>query len=52
MGFAAIGYLAAALDDEVERYASVAQTALDAFKAFADDVRGGRQIKGAPRPKA
>jgi len=52
MGFAAIGYLAAALDDEVERYASVARTALDAFKAFADDVRGGRQIKGAPRPKA
>jgi len=31
MGFAAIGYLAAALDDEVERYASVARTALDAF---------------------
>ena len=52
MGYAAIGYLAAALDDEVERYASVARTALDAFKAFADDVRGGRQIKGAPRPKA
>jgi 3-methyl-2-oxobutanoate hydroxymethyltransferase len=52
MGFAAIGYLAAALDDGVERYANVAQAALDAFKAFADDVRGGRQIKGAPRPKA
>ena len=52
MGFAAIGYLAAALDDEVERYASVARTALDAFKAFAADVREGRQIKGAPRPKS
>jgi len=52
MGFAAIGYLASALDDGVERYANVAQTALDAFKAFADDVRGGRQIKGAPRPKS
>ena len=25
MGFAAIGYLAAALDDEVDRYANVAQ---------------------------
>jgi 3-methyl-2-oxobutanoate hydroxymethyltransferase len=52
MGFAAIGYLAAALDDDVERYANVARTALDAFKAFADDVRGGRQIKGAPRPRS
>jgi 3-methyl-2-oxobutanoate hydroxymethyltransferase len=51
MGYAAIGYLAAALDDSVERYANVAQTALDAFKALADDVRAGRQIKGAPRPK-
>ena len=51
MGFAAIGYLASALDDDGERYANVAQTALDAFKAFADDVRGARQIKGAARPK-
>ena len=51
MGFAAIGYLASALDDGVERYANVAQTALDAFKAFADDVREGRQIKGAARPR-
>jgi 3-methyl-2-oxobutanoate hydroxymethyltransferase len=50
MGFAAIGYLVSSLDDGVERYANVAQTALDAFKTFADDVRGGRQIKGAPRP--
>ena len=47
MGFAAIGYLAAALDDGVERYANVAQTALDAFKAFAEDVRAARPIKGA-----
>ena len=52
MGFAAIGYLAAALDDDVDRYANVARTALDAFTAFADDVRGGRQIKGAARPKS
>jgi 3-methyl-2-oxobutanoate hydroxymethyltransferase len=52
MGFAAIGYLASALDDKVERYANVAETALDAFKAFAADVREGRQIKGAPRPKS
>ncbi len=52
MGFTAIGYLAAAIDDGAERYANVAQTALDAFKALADDVRSGRQIKGAPRPKS
>jgi 3-methyl-2-oxobutanoate hydroxymethyltransferase len=52
MGFAAIGYLATALEDNVERYANVAQTALDAFKALAEDVRGGRQIKGAPRPRS
>jgi 3-methyl-2-oxobutanoate hydroxymethyltransferase len=53
MGFAAIGYLASALDDGVDRYANVAQTALDALESFADDVRGGRQIKGAApaRPK-
>ena len=51
MGFAAIGYLASALDDKVERYANVAQTSLDALQAFAGDVRGGRQIKGAaPAP--
>jgi 3-methyl-2-oxobutanoate hydroxymethyltransferase len=52
LGFAAIGYLAAALDDKVDRYANVAQTALEAFKAFAEDVRGGRQIKGAAGPKS
>jgi 3-methyl-2-oxobutanoate hydroxymethyltransferase len=46
-GFAAIGYLAAALDDGVERYANVAQASLDAFRTFADDVRAARQIRGA-----
>jgi 3-methyl-2-oxobutanoate hydroxymethyltransferase len=53
MGYAAIGYLAAALDDGVERYANVAQVALDALKTFAGDVREGRQIRGAApaRPK-
>jgi 3-methyl-2-oxobutanoate hydroxymethyltransferase len=46
--FAAIGYLAKALDDtKTERYANVAQIALDAMKAFAADVRAGRQIRGA-----
>jgi len=50
MGFAAIGYLAAALDDQVDRYAQVGRTALDALTAFADDVRAARQIRGA-KPK-
>jgi len=50
MGYAAIGYLASAVDDGVERYANVARTALDAFTTLAEDVRAGRQIKGAPRP--
>ena len=45
--FAAIGYLAAALDDQRERYANVAQVALNAIGAFAEDVRAGRQIRGA-----
>jgi len=52
MGYAAIGYLASSLDDGVERYANVAQTALEALKALADDVRQGRQIKGAARPRS
>jgi len=44
----AIGYLARALDDDVERYANVARIALDAIAEYADDVRGGRQVKGEP----
>jgi 3-methyl-2-oxobutanoate hydroxymethyltransferase len=51
MGYAAIGYLASAIDDGVERYAAVARTALDAFTTLAEDVRAGRQIKGAPHPR-
>ena len=43
---AAIGYLAAALDDNVERYANVARTSLDALTTFAEDVRAGRHLKG------
>ena len=46
--FAAIGYTASAIDDNTERYANVARTALDALSAYADDVRAGRQIRGAP----
>ena len=45
--FAAIGYLAAALDDTTARYANVAEIALTAIKAFSDDVRAARQIRGA-----
>jgi 3-methyl-2-oxobutanoate hydroxymethyltransferase len=47
MGFAAIGYLAAALDDQIDRYAQVGRTALAGLSAFAEDVRAGRQIRGA-----
>jgi 3-methyl-2-oxobutanoate hydroxymethyltransferase len=48
---AAIGYMAAALDDNTERYANVARTAFDAVRAYAEDVRAGRQIRGtAPAP--
>jgi 3-methyl-2-oxobutanoate hydroxymethyltransferase len=51
---AAIGYLAAAVGDTTDRYANVAEIALTAVEAFADDVRGSRQIRGgapaAPRP--
>ena len=42
----AIGYLASALDDTADRYANVAQIALDAMKTYADDVRAARQIRG------
>jgi 3-methyl-2-oxobutanoate hydroxymethyltransferase len=47
--FAAIGYLAVAVDDGVERYANVARISLDAIKTFADDVRAARQVRGAAR---
>lgn len=43
---AALGYAASAIDAPQDTYAQVAKTALDAFTAFADDVRAGRQIKG------
>jgi 3-methyl-2-oxobutanoate hydroxymethyltransferase len=45
--FAAIGYLASALDDQTERYANVAKITFDAIASFADDVRESRQIRGA-----
>jgi len=49
---AAIGYLAAALDDRTARYANVAQITLDAIMSYADDVRGGLQIRGAAPSRA
>ena len=42
----AIGYTAAALDDQADRYANVARVALEAVGSYADDVRAGRQIRG------
>jgi 3-methyl-2-oxobutanoate hydroxymethyltransferase len=42
----AIGYTAAALDDNADRYANVSRIAFDAINAYADDVRGGRQVRG------
>jgi 3-methyl-2-oxobutanoate hydroxymethyltransferase len=45
----AVGYLAAALDDSVARYANVAKISLDALTTYAEDVRGGRQILGDPK---
>jgi 3-methyl-2-oxobutanoate hydroxymethyltransferase len=46
--FAALGYLASAIDDtRTERYAALARAALDGLTTFADDVRAARQIRGA-----
>ena len=42
----AIGYTAAALDDDGDRYANVARVTLEAIGSYADDVRAGRQIRG------
>ena len=46
LAHAAIGYTAAALDNEGDRYANVARIAFDAINAYAEDVREGRQVKG------
>ena len=42
----AIGYSAAALDDQADRYANVSRVALDAVATYAADVRAGRHIRG------
>lgn len=49
MATAAIGYSADALDNPPDTYANVAQIALDAVTAYADDVRAARQIAGGIR---
>jgi 3-methyl-2-oxobutanoate hydroxymethyltransferase len=46
MAHAAIGYAASAIDAKPDTYAQVSSIALDAVKAYADDVRNARQIKG------
>jgi 3-methyl-2-oxobutanoate hydroxymethyltransferase len=47
MAHAAIGYAASNLDSHVGSYANVAKIAFDAIAAYVEDVRAGRQIKGA-----
>jgi 3-methyl-2-oxobutanoate hydroxymethyltransferase len=46
MAHAAIGYAASAIDAKPDTYAQVSTIALDAIRAYADDVRNARQIKG------
>jgi len=43
----ALGCLASAVDDPVDRYANVALTMLNAIEALRDDVRAGRPLRGA-----
>jgi 3-methyl-2-oxobutanoate hydroxymethyltransferase len=51
MAHAAIGYAASAIDATTENYANVARITLDAFTAYAKDVREERHIKGSPGAK-
>lgn len=46
MASAAIGYSAAAIDSPPDTYANVGRIAFDALTALAEDVRGGRHIRG------
>ena len=46
MANAAIGYAASAIDAQPDTYAQVSTIALEAIRSYADDVRGGRQIRG------
>jgi len=51
MAHAAIGYAAKFLDEDIESYANVAKITLESISAYRDDVRAGRQIKGAAKAK-
>ena len=46
MAHAAIGYAAAAADSTADNYANVAKITLEAIADYAEDVRGGRHIRG------
>ncbi|NUR09420.1 MAG: 3-methyl-2-oxobutanoate hydroxymethyltransferase [Nocardioidaceae bacterium] len=55
MATAAIGYAESNIDRPADTYANVAQVALDALTAYAEDVRAGRQVRGGipvPPPEA
>ena len=47
MAHAAIGYAASNLDSDIVNYANVAQIVFDAMGTYVEDVRAGRQIRGA-----
>jgi 3-methyl-2-oxobutanoate hydroxymethyltransferase len=46
MAHAAIGYAASQLDSQSETYANVARVSLEAIRAYADDVRAARHLRG------
>ena len=52
MAHAAVGYAASNLDSRIENYANVANIVFEAMAAYVEDVRAGRQIKGAAPAEA
>ena len=52
MAHSAIGYAASNLDSPIENYSNVAGIVFDAMAAYVEDVRAGRQIKGAVPAKS
>jgi 3-methyl-2-oxobutanoate hydroxymethyltransferase len=52
MAHAAVGYAASNLDSHIENYANVAKIVFDGMAAYVEDVRAGRQIKGAAPAEA
>ena len=46
MAHTAIGYAEKWIDSKTDTYTNTAKASLEAFKALAEDARGGRQIKG------